>query len=105
MRVKPQIAVALLALMLAAAAAAQAPRPASGLPNQPALLGLPSPGQTETANQQVVGVESFAGGGNAGKLLGVPVTGIFPGNVQVKPQLNNPVGEDPQAIQRGMQYF
>jgi cytochrome c oxidase cbb3-type subunit III len=98
-------ATGVLVLMFAAAAAAQAPQPPSGLPNQPALLGMPPGGQPQDQNQQAVGVESYAGGGNTGKLLGTPVTGLFPGNVPVDPRLNSPVGDDPQAIQRGMQYF
>jgi hypothetical protein len=90
------------ALFLAASASAQAPQPPSGLPNQPALLGTPPAGQPETQNNQMVGVESYAGGATAGKLLGTPVGGLFPGNVPVNPQLKSPVGDDPQAIQRGM---
>jgi cytochrome c oxidase cbb3-type subunit III len=98
-------ATGVLALMFAAGAAAQAPQPPSGLPKQPPLLGMPLAGQSEAPAQQVVGVESYAGGDSARKLLGTPVTGIFPGNVAVNPQLKNPTGDDPQAIQRGMQYF
>jgi cytochrome c oxidase cbb3-type subunit 3 len=90
--------------MLPAEAPAQAPPPASGSPNQPAVPGIP-PGQPGNPSQQMVGVESYAGGTLAGKLLGTPVSGIFPGNVQVNPQVKNPVGDDPQAIQRGMHYF
>jgi len=86
-----------LALAFAAGASAQAPQPGvSGMPPQP---------QAEGPNQQPVGVESYTGGGSTRKLLGTPVTGVFPGNVPVDPQLKSPVGDDPQAIQRGMQYF
>ena len=98
-------ATALVSLTLLATASAQAPQPPPGLPNQPALLGMPLPGQPESPNQQVVGVESYAAGANAGRLLGTPVTGIFPGNVAVNPQFKNPTIDDPQSIQRGMQYF
>jgi cytochrome c oxidase cbb3-type subunit 3 len=86
-----------LALAFAAGASAQAPQPGvSGMPPQP---------QAEGPNQQPVGVESYTGGGSTRKLLGTPVTGVFPGNVPVDPQLKSPAGDDPQAIQRGMQYF
>lgn len=97
--------IGLAALLLPAEASAQAPQPPSGLPNQPVLLGMPPAGQPENPNNQMVGVESYAGGTTAGKLLGTPVSGMFPGNVPVNPQLKTPVGDDPQAIQRGMQYF
>ena len=111
-RVRPKIrtafalaAIGLGALPLSPSASAQAPQPPSGLPNQPALLGMPPSGQPESQNNQMVGVESYAGGATAGKLLGTPVGGLFPGNVPVSPQLKSPVGDDPQAIQRGMKYF
>jgi cytochrome c oxidase cbb3-type subunit 3 len=93
-------AVGLAALMLATEASAQ-----SQSPNQSALSGTPPAGQPESPNNQTVGVESYAGGTTAGELLGTPVSGLFPGNVQVNPQVKSPVGDDPQAIQRGMQYF
>jgi len=97
--------IGLAGLLLTAEVSAQAPQPPSGLPNQPALLGMPPAGQPENPNSQTVGVESYTGGNTAAKLLGTPVSGMFPGNVPVSPQLKNPVGDDPQAIQRGMQYF
>ena len=87
-------------LLLPTAASAQ-----SQSPSQSALSGMPPAGQTESPNNQRVGVESYTGGITAGKLLGTPVSGLFPGNVQVNPQVKSPVGDDPQAIQRGMQYF
>src|ERR1044071_5143160 len=94
-----------LALAAASTASAQPRPPPFGSPNPPPLSGMRSPGQPGAGDQQPVGVESYAGGGNTGKLLGTPVTGVFPGNVPVDPQLKCPVGRDPQAIQRGMQYF
>lgn len=98
-------AIGLAALLLPAEAPAQAPQSTPGSPSQPPISGMPSQGQPESPNNQVVGVEPYAGGTTAGKLLGTPVGGVFPGNVQVNPQAKNPVGDDPQAIQRGMQYF
>lgn len=94
-----------LAALLPPPASAQAPQPPAGLPNQSALLGMPLPEQPENRNNQMVGIESYTGGATAGKLLGTPVGGIFPGNVAINPQLKSPVDDDPQAIQRGMKYF
>ncbi|MEZ0168660.1 cytochrome c [Microvirga sp. TS319] len=52
-----------------------------------------------------VPTQSYVGGIGAAKLLGTPVSRLFPGNVPLKSGLQNPVGDDPQAAQRGMQYF
>ncbi len=38
-------------------------------------------------------------------LLDVPVTHIVPGNVKVKPNIENPVAGDSDAVNRGMKYF
>jgi cytochrome c oxidase cbb3-type subunit 3 len=45
--------------------------------------------------------------GNAASpaLLKVPVSRISPGATQVRPNIDNPVGGDPQAINRGQNYF
>src|ERR1044071_1004978 len=102
---KAAVAAGVLARAAASTASAQTPPPPFGSPNPPPLSGMPPPGQPGAGDQQTVGVESYAGGGNSGKLLGTPVTGVFPGNVPVDPQLKSPVGDDAQAIQRGMQYF
>ena len=41
----------------------------------------------------------------AENLLDVPVTHIVPGNIQVKPNIKNPVAGDSDAANRGMKYF
>ena len=41
----------------------------------------------------------------AKSLIGMPVSGLFPGGVSTRPNLNNPVGNDPAAVQRGMSYY
>jgi cytochrome c oxidase cbb3-type subunit III len=41
----------------------------------------------------------------ATRLLEVPVTGIVPGNIDVKPDIKNPVADDSDAVNRGMKYF
>lgn len=45
----------------------------------------------------------YASGSRA--LLDTPVSGLFPGGVSTRPQLKNPVANDPAAAQRGMAYF
>jgi len=54
----------------------------------------------QTGNQQVV---QYGSGTEA--LLRSPVSGLFPGGVSTRPDLRNPVGNDPAAPQRGMAYF
>lgn len=89
------------------------PPAAVGLPEQPSFLRpLPSPpaGSSQAAQPTSgggvrAGSEFYAGGGNAAKLLGTPVSRVFPGDVQIKPGAVSPVGDSPQAIDRGMRYF
>ncbi|HZD26875.1 MAG TPA: cytochrome c [Alphaproteobacteria bacterium] len=45
------------------------------------------------------------GGGTASELLQVPVVKLLPGGIQERPQITSPVADDPQAAQRGMEYF
>ncbi len=53
-----------------------------------------------------VDVDVFAGGGGtASELVHVPVVTLYPGAVPVRPTVKNPVAGDPEAVQRGMQYF
>ena len=99
----------LLALAVAAGALhcpalAQSPAPPEGKPVQPGLFENP-PGPAQNTAPGMVGVESYAGGASATRLLGTPATKLFPGNVVVNPAVKPPVGEDPQAIVRGMRYF
>jgi cytochrome c oxidase cbb3-type subunit III len=54
------------------------------------------------------GVPSDKGTGEAStaqRLLEVPVTHIIPGNIEVKPDIKNPVASDSDAATRGMKYF
>lgn len=44
-------------------------------------------------------------GEEAEKLLDVPITTLFPGNKPVRPDIENPVAGDPEAIRRGMRHF
>jgi cytochrome c oxidase cbb3-type subunit 3 len=39
------------------------------------------------------------------RLLDVPITHIIPGDIDVKPNIRNPVEGDAEAINRGMKYF
>ena len=43
--------------------------------------------------------------GGSRPLIDTPVSGLFPGGVSTRPDLKNPVGNDPAAAQRGMAYF
>lgn len=53
-----------------------------------------------------VDVDIFAGGGGApSELVHVPVSKLHPGAVPVRPTIENPVAGDPEAAQRGMNYF
>jgi cytochrome c oxidase cbb3-type subunit 3 len=69
--------------------------------------------QGDTAGSPLHGVESqpeaaqqsAAQATGAQALLKTPVTHIFPGNVSTRPDIKNPVGNDPAAAQRGMAYF
>jgi cytochrome c oxidase cbb3-type subunit 3 len=49
--------------------------------------------------------ETFAGGSTASKLLSTPVTTLIPGNVAIRPKIQNPVEKNPEAATRGMRYF
>jgi cytochrome c oxidase cbb3-type subunit 3 len=43
--------------------------------------------------------------GGAKALLSTPVSTLFPGNIPLRPDIKNPVANDPAAAQRGMAYF
>jgi cytochrome c oxidase cbb3-type subunit III len=42
---------------------------------------------------------------SASELIDVPVTKIFPGNVDLTPKIKSPVADDPAAAARGMKFF
>ena len=66
------------------------------------LLGLTG----LTAQEQPKGnADGTSGGGVASQLLHVPVVNLQPGGVQERPKISNPDADDPQAAQRGMEYF
>jgi cytochrome c oxidase cbb3-type subunit III len=46
-----------------------------------------------------------ANGTGLSALIRVPVTSLFPGGTSLRPKINVPLGQDPQAPQRGMEYF
>jgi len=49
--------------------------------------------------------ETFAGGSTTSRLLSTPVTTLIPGNVAIRPKIQNPVEKSPEAAARGMRYF
>src|ERR1051325_11860668 len=55
----------------------------------------------QSGNQQ--NVAPSVGGARA--LIETPVSGLFPGGISTRPDIKNPVGNDPAAAQRGMAYF
>jgi cytochrome c oxidase cbb3-type subunit 3 len=57
---------------------------------------------TDSANGQQ---GADVAGGPASKLLRVPVVTLHPGGVPVRPKIANPVADDPEAVQNGMDYF
>jgi cytochrome c oxidase cbb3-type subunit 3 len=68
--------------------------------------GAPEEKETAGADRPGVDVDIYAGGGGtASELLHVPVVNLFPGDVPVRPKVKDPVADDPDAPQRGMDYF
>lgn len=62
--------------------------------------------QPAEEREQGADVDAFAGGGGtAGELVHVPVVKLYPGNVPVRPPVENPVAGDPAAVQRGMKHY
>jgi cytochrome c oxidase cbb3-type subunit 3 len=70
-----------------------------------ALTGIINPGAMQTGRGQYVA--DFSGAIPASALLRVPVTGIYPGGnpAGLKPNMANPLANDPDAVQRGMKDF
>jgi cytochrome c oxidase cbb3-type subunit III len=67
------------------------------------LIGSPG-GRPETATGYA---DNYGGAVSAGALLRVPVTGIYPGGAPtgLNPNIQNPLANDPDAVQRGMKDF
>jgi len=68
----------------------------------PPLIQAPAPRPPSSVNSSN---SSYTGGLSAAKLLGVPVSNLAPGNVPIRPDLQNPVEGNSEALQRGMTYF
>ncbi len=84
------------------------PRPAQPAPPpQQAPHPAPSPLQAPQASEPAApstptSIQPYA---SPSQLLGAPVSTLLPGNTGPSPAIKNPVGGDPEAIQRGMSYF
>jgi len=65
-----------------------------------ALVTFGAAGDVTPGNDKDVAVPP-----TATNLLEVPVTGIVPGNIDVTPNIKNPVADDSDAANRGMKYF
>jgi len=62
--------------------------------------------QPKAEGQDATASGTFAGGGGtASELLHVPVVKLYPGGVRPELSIKNPVADDPEAVQRGMDYF
>jgi cytochrome c oxidase cbb3-type subunit III len=60
----------------------------------------------DDADAPGVDVDIFSGGGGtASEMVHVPVVTLYPGAVPVRPTVRNPVANQPDAVQRGMDYF
>jgi len=95
----PPVGLDAVAAIRQTAAAGQPPpqgQPPQQAQNQP---------QQPQANQPSPAERLADIGGTAGKLMRVPVTGLFPGTVSPEPKINAPVSNDSQTLQRGMDYF
>lgn len=71
------------------------------------VIGAPT-GWAQPAEEREPGADAGAfagGGGTAGELVRVPVVELYPGDVPVRPPVENPVAGDPAAVQRGMRHF
>jgi cytochrome c oxidase cbb3-type subunit 3 len=71
-----------------------------------ALCRIVMPGSPASAQQQNI-ADGYSGAVPAGALLRIPVTGIYPGGnaAGLNPNLQNPLANDPDAVQRGMRDF
>ncbi len=67
--------------------------------------GLTAPPALTAEAQPQANADDTTGGGVASRLLHVPVVNLQPGGVQERPKISNPDADDPQAAQRGMDYF
>jgi cytochrome c oxidase cbb3-type subunit 3 len=91
-RLTPALAVALLCAFAVTGSVAEPP-PKGALP-------LPS---TNAKTTPLAGMGVAAG--RPDKLLRVPVSGLFPGAVNTRPRIKNPLANDPGAVERGMRDF
>jgi cytochrome c oxidase cbb3-type subunit 3 len=68
-----------------------------------AILSIVTPGSQPKASY----ADNYGGAVSAGALLRVPVTGIYPGGspTGLNPNMQNPLANDPDAVQRGMKDF
>lgn len=103
-------------------ATAQPTTPPDPTPAQPAPAGAPlgrptQPGAMQTLppthsgsaggvpSASTVNRESYGGGSTAQRMLQVPVSRLFPGAVEIKSGVKNPVAGNAEAATRGMRYF
>ncbi|HEY4116031.1 MAG TPA: c-type cytochrome [Rhizomicrobium sp.] len=67
-------------------------------------IGVGGAGSSLSHTPQVLH-DQYSGSVPAGALLRVPVTGVYPGDINPMPVIRNPLANDPNAAQRGMRDF
>jgi len=91
------------AALIFGGAATLAPTPAAQKSPAPPANGQMKPEQRPRPSPPPPAM--YSGTIPAAELLRVPVTGVVPGNVNVAPNIKNPLADDPNAAQRGMKDF
>ena len=88
------------AVLVTGAALAQTDAPPPPKETQPPMAQLPA--MQAPAN---LSIRESGAGVVSGTMLQVPVSHLFPGGVNPRPPIANPVAADPGAADRGMKYF
>jgi cytochrome c oxidase cbb3-type subunit III len=100
-RVSRIAAIALPSALGVAAAAAQVQQPGQ---QPPAVVANSQP--THSLGQNAAEIPTInAITGSSGSLLEVPLVRLTPGGVSVEAGMANPMANDPESAERGMQYF
>jgi len=69
------------------------------------FLDADASAQATSPPQRNFTAEPSAVGSTSAMLLSTPVTTLIPGNVPVRPKLQNPTAKGPESATRGMRYF
>ncbi len=69
------------------------------------LLLAPAALAQQHAGQPSAGTPRIHEPGNGQPLANVPISNLYPGNVAASPDIQNPLHNDPESVQRGMNNF